>query len=267
MNPASKVELNTGSEMPVIGLGTWQMGSDVAEIVAEALSLGYRMLDTSGDYGTQPGVGEGLRKSNVSRQEVFIVTKVEEDDDGYEAARKNVSEMGLTQADLILIHRPPNSSAGQKIWKGLIRAHDEGITRDIGVSNYSTGQINELISDSGVVPAVNQIEWSPFGHDMDMLDFCRENDIVIQAYSPLTREKMTKNDKLRDVAARYDKTPEQILLRWNIQLGCVPLPKASSREHLQENLDVFDFIISENDMATLSSLNEHYSSLSTLQYL
>lgn len=267
MGPSSTRELNSGSEMPVIGLGTWQMGHRAVEAISNGIRRGYRMIDTSGDYGTQAAVGEALRVTEIGRDKIFIVTKIEENEDAYDATLANVQEMGLAYADLILIHRPPHDSAGQELWQGLIRARQDRIARDIGVSNYSIDQLQELIDDSGIVPAVNQIEWTPFGHSVEMLEFCKDNDIVIQAYSPLTREEKADDQRLARIAETYGKTPEQIMLRWNLQLGTVPLPKASNFAHQRENLDIFDFILSEDDMETLNSMNQRYSSLSSLQYI
>ncbi|HJQ08115.1 MAG TPA: aldo/keto reductase [Candidatus Saccharimonadales bacterium] len=266
MNLQSTITLHTGNAMPCIGLGTWQLTHDTASIVATALELGYRMIDTSGDYGTQPGIGEGIRQSGAARDSFYLVTKVEETDDAYEAARKNLAELQLDYADLMLIHRPPKTGAGEELWEGLIRAKKEGLTKDIGVSNYSIEQIQTLIGDSNEVPAVNQIEWSPFGHSEDMLEYCRKNNIIIQAYSPLTRTKQLDDQTIQEMASRYNKTSAQLLIRWNLQLGTVPLPKANKPEHLKENIDVFDFEISDDDMATLNGLNERYSSLGSLPY-
>lgn len=253
--------------MPVIGLGTWQMSHNDSDLIRRALETGYRMIDTSGDYGTQEAVGKAVRKSGLSRDKVYIVTKIEENEDAYRAVRKNVEEMGLAYADLILIHRPPAYSAGEDLWRGLIRAKEDGIAKDIGVSNYSIDQMNQLVQASAYIPAVNQIEWSPFGHSLEMLEYCQDNDIIIQAYSPLTRENMTDHALLKSIASSYDKTPEQVILRWNIQLGTVPLPKSANTYHQKENVDIFDFQISEDDMAALNSLNEQYSSMSSLQYI
>src|ERR671914_447428 len=148
MNTDSTVELRTGRSMPVLGLGTWQLNDDTAGTVEEALRLGYRLIDTSGDYGTQPGVGDALRRTDVPRDEIYLVTKVEEDEDAYEASRRNLGELGQEYVDLMLIHRPPRTGAGIDLWEGLIRARDEGLARDIGVSNYSIEQIDELISST-----------------------------------------------------------------------------------------------------------------------
>jgi 2,5-diketo-D-gluconate reductase A len=266
MNASSTVRLHSGNTMPIIGLGTWQLNEDTSATIRHAIDAGYRMIDTSSDYGTQPGVGGAVRGSNVTREDLFIVTKIEEIDDAYNAAKDYVHEMGLDYADLILIHRPPRDGTSVKLWQGLIRARDEGITHDIGVSNYSIDQLQELIGETGETPTVNQIEWSPFGHKVQMLEYCRDNEIIIQAYSPLTRTQELDEPRLVKIAQKYNKSPAQILIRWNIQLGVVPLPKANSWQHIEENIDVFNFEISEEDMATLSSFNEEFSALSGLAY-
>jgi len=266
MSPNATVTLHTGSKMPILGLGTWQLTHDTAGTVKAAFDLGYRMIDTSGDYGTQPGIGQAIKHSGVPRDLVYITTKVEETDDAYEATRKNLEELQLDYADLMLIHRPPDQGAGQDLWQGLMRAKNEGLARDIGVSNYSVELIEALIDATGHVPAVNQIEWSPFGRSETMLRYCQERSIAIQAYSPLTRTKRLGDRVLQAIAARYDKTPAQLLIRWNLQLGTVPLPKANRRRHLEENIAVFDFEIASDDMESLNALNERYSSLGTLPY-
>ncbi len=266
MNDHSSVVLATGRTMPVLGLGTWQLTNDTPGTIETALDLGYRLIDTSGDYGTQQGIGEGIRRKGMERDALYLVTKVEEDEDAYESVKKNLNELGLSFADLILIHRPPREGSGAELWRGLMRAKEEGLTKDIGVSNYSTALIEMLIEETDEVPVVNQIEWSPFGHSDDMLRFAREREIIIQAYSPLTRATRLDDESLRRVAAAYGKTPAQILLRWNLQLGVVPLPKANRREHLEENANIFDFELKEEDIGALSALNERYSALGGLPY-
>lgn len=253
-------QLHTGNEIPVLGLGTWQL-KNTADTVATALQLGYKMIDTSGDYGTQPGIGEGIKQSGLGRDEFYLVTKIEETDDAYEATRKNLSELQLKYADLMLIHRPPASGVGEDLWEGLRRAKSEGLVKDIGVSNYSIEKLRALIEASGEVPVVNQIEWSPFGYNEEMLLFCRQYNIVLMAYSPLTRDTRLDTQALLDMAASYGKTPAQLLIRWGLQMGVVPIVKANKREHLVENIAVFDFEITPEDMATLDNLNEDYSAL------
>jgi diketogulonate reductase-like aldo/keto reductase len=266
MDAKSEIPLHTGRRIPVMGLGTWQLTHHTADVVAAALKLGYSMIDTSGDYGTQPGIGEGIRRCGADRSSFYLVTKVEETDDAYEATRKDLDELRLDYADLMLIHRPPRSGAGEELWRGLMRAKSDGLTRDIGVSNYPIELIDQLIDATGEVPVVNQIEWSPFGHSDDMLRYAKEKNIVIQAYSPLTRAKRLDEDELEDIAESYGKTPAQIMIRWNLQRGTVPIPKANHIDHLKEDIDVFDFELSQADMATLDRLNEHYSSLGRLAY-
>ena len=266
MNTDSTITLRKGRPMPVLGLGTWQLTDDTAGTVEEALGLGYRLIDTSGDYGTQPGIGEALRQTDVLRERIYLVTKVEEDEDTYDATRHNLDELGQEYADLMLIHRPPPSGAGVDLWQGLIRARDEGLVRDIGVSNYRIEQIEELVRSTGETPAVNQIEWTPFGWSTEMLDWCGERDIVVQAYSPLTRARRLDDERLTTIAERHDRTPAQVLLRWNLQLGTVPLPKANRHDHLVENLGAFDFALTDADLEALSGLNERSSSLGRLPY-
>lgn len=267
MNTNSTVQLRTGRGMPVLGLGTWLLNDDTAGSVEEALRLGYRLIDTSGDYGTQPGVGEALRRTDVPRDEICLVTKVEEDEDAYQATRRNLGELDQESVDLMLIHRPPRTGAGEELWEGLIRARDEGLARDIGVSNYSTDQMQSLIGATGETPAVNQIEWSPFGWSPDMLEWCRERGIVIQAYSPLTRGRRLDDERLTAVAGAISRTPAQVLLRWNIEMGVVPLPKANRRDHQTENLATIEVELSDADAEELGSLNEQASSLGSLPYV
>lgn len=268
MDATSTLNLRTGQRLPVLALGTWQLTEDTAATIDAALALGYRAIDTSGDYGTQPGIGEGIRRSGADRASLHVTTKVEETDDAYAATRRDLEQLGLDYADLMLIHRPPPRGAGEALWRGLIRARDEGLTRAIGVSNYSIELIDALVEATGEVPAVNQIEWSPFGHSPEMREYCRRHGILIQAYSPLTRARRLDDAVLARIAAKYGKTTAQLLIRWNLQLGTMPLPKANQRRHLQQNIEVFDFEIEPADMTALGELNSNYSALGAgLQYL
>jgi 2,5-diketo-D-gluconate reductase A len=261
------VTLLSGREMPVLGLGTYQLKHHTADSVAQAIEAGYRMIDTSGDYHTQRGIGEAIRDCGVRREAMFLVTKIGETDDAFEATRANLAELKQPYADLVLIHRPPDRGLGESLWQGLRRAKRLGLVNDIGVCNYSIENIEELVYRTGELPAVNQVEWSPFGHSPAMLDFCQDNDIVIQAGSPLTRAQRLNDNKLCAMAARYGKSPAQLVIRWNLQLGVVPLPKANHAQHQRENLNVFDFEISQPDMAKLRTLNEHYSAAGGLSYI
>jgi diketogulonate reductase-like aldo/keto reductase len=266
MDQQSTVTLHTGRKMPVLGLGSWELTKDTAGTVQAAVGLGYRMIDTSGDYGTQPGIGKGLQQDGIDRRSIYLITKVEETDDAYEATRKDLRELQVAYADLMLIHRPPERGAGEELWRGLMRAKKDGLTKDIGVSNYTPELITELIDATGETPTVNQIEWSPFGHSDEMTRYCRKHKIVIQAYSPLTRGERLDDKQLQEIARGYGKTPAQVLIRWNLQRGTVPIPKANQKDHLKEDIDVFDFEIGSDDMASLDKLNERYSALGTLPY-
>lgn len=258
MDRMSMIKLQSGNWMPIIGLGTWQL-SDAVNTVMTALDVGYRMIDTSSDYGTQPAIGEAIRNTKLKREDIFIVTKVEEDDDAYERTMSNLEELQQEYVDLTLIHRPPPTGAGEDIWRGLIKAKEAGLTRDVGVSSYSISMIERLIEETGVVPVVNQIEWSPFGFNDEIMQYCLDKNIAIQAYSPLTRTQRIENGTISQMADRYDKTPAQIMLRWCIQSGAYPIVKADDKVHLVDNLNIFNFEISEEDMDELNDLNEEYS--------
>ncbi|HEX6228035.1 MAG TPA: aldo/keto reductase [Solirubrobacterales bacterium] len=253
--------------MPLLGLGTWQLTGDTAGDVEHALQVGYRLIDTSGDYGTQPGIGRALRSSSLDRDEIFLVTKVEEDEDSFEAAQRNLQELGQGYVDLLLIHRPPHNGVGEWLWEGMLEAKREGLAREIGVSNYTSRQIDRLVEGSGERPAVNQVEWSPFGHSWDLMEHAKTNGIVIQAYSPLTRGQRLSDETLAEIGERHGKTAAQVILRWCIQVGAPPIPKAARAEHREENLDVFDFELGAAEMDALTGLNEHYSSLAGLPYV
>lgn len=267
LTPEACRVLASGNRMPLMGLGTLGLTVRTVDTVCNALELGFRMIDTAPDYHTQRGIGDAIRACGFEREAVFVVTKIEPDADSHAAMRKSLAQLRLDYVDLALIREPSEHGVGERAWQGLRRAKRDGLVRDIGVSSHSIEAIEELVYRSGEMPAVNQVEWSPFGHSPRMLDFCRENDIVIQAGSPLTHGKRLGDDKMGPMAARYGKTPAQLLLRWNLQLGVVPLPKANHVRHQRENLNVFDFEILPQDMTRLNALNEHYSALGKLAYL
>lgn len=261
MDIRSTIQLHTGTEMPVIGYGTWGIEGSVKDATTEALKAGFTMIDTSGDYGSQPGIGEALESGDVPRSSIYLITKVEETDNAYEATLQNLDELGMEYVDLMLIHRPPADGVGEELWQGLIRAQQEGKTRDIGVSNYSEEQIEILTDRTGVKPVVNQIEWSPFGWSQQMADFCEETDIVIQSYSPITRGERLDDGALNEIGLKYGKTPAQVLLRWNLQHGWVPIVKSDDPKHIEENISVFDFELADEDMQVLDGMNESFSAL------
>lgn len=267
MDRNSTVSLRSGNEMPVISIGTWQLTHNTAQTIVEALDQGYPMIDTSGDYGTQPGIGEGLRRSGRKREDLYLVTKIEETDDPLVASANNLNELGVDYVDLMLLHRPPEEGTGRRLWEGLIKVREEGLAKDIGVSNYSMELVVDLIDATGEVPAVNQVEWSPFGHSNNFLEHARHHGIVVQAYSPLTRATRLDDARLNEIAKRHGRSPAQVLVRWNLQRGTVPLPKANKPKHIRENIGVFDFELSGDEMNNLNALNERYSALGSLPYI
>jgi 2,5-diketo-D-gluconate reductase A len=262
----SRLRLPPGNAMPLMGLGTWELTRDTAGTIVRAFGLGYALIDTACDYGSQAGIGEALRGPAVRRDAVYLVAKIEETDDPVPATRRYLAELGVEYADLVLLHRPPHDGIGEALWRGLMEVRRERLARHIGVSNYSADQLRELAGRTGEMPAVNQIEWSPFGHSRRMLDFCRAHHIVLQAYSPLTRGERLGDERLLQIAQGCGRTPAQVLVRWNLQHGTVPLPKANQLAHLRENIDVFGFTIPAAEMARLDELNEHWSALGGLPY-
>jgi 2,5-diketo-D-gluconate reductase A len=195
------------------------------------------------------------------------VTKIEETDDPLGGVRRDLGEIGAEYADLTLIHRPPDEGAGEALWQGLIEAREAGLVRDIGVSNYPPALVDRLAEATGEVPAVNQVECTPFGHDDAFLDHHRDAGIVVMAYSPLTRGLRLDAWTLLEIGRFHGKTPAQVLLRWCLQKGVVPIPKANRMDHCRENLDIFDFEIDADRMARLDALNESWSALGSLSHL
>lgn len=257
------VMIKSSIEAPIVGLGTWQMqGREVTNAVKMALSLGYRLIDTALVYGNERAIGEALRDTNIPREELFITTKLPNSTDDAELSlRGQLDDLGLDYVDLLLIHWPPNDSAGEELWRQLIELHDMELARTIGVSNYSIEQVKKLQKDSGITPAVNQVEWSPFNFDMRMLEFCQHQNIVLESYSPLTQRRKFDDERIKKVAERYQKSPAQVMIRWCIERGVMTIPKASSEEHLKENLDVFDFSLDAEAMKLLDSCHENFSVL------
>lgn len=263
MDSSSRITLGRGRGrgMPPIGLGTWQLTNDTAEAVAGAIGAGYRLIDTASDYGSQLGIGRALASTDVPREELFVVAKIEETDEPLGGVTRDLGEMGLGYADLVLIHRPPEDGAGEFLWEGLVRAREEGLAREIGVSNYSAALVDRLAAATGEMPAVNQVEWTPWGHDDALLAHHREAGIAVMAYSPLSRGLRLEEPVPLEIARRTGRTPAQVILRWCLQRGVVPIPKANRIDHARENLDVFGFALEAGDMARLDGLEAGWSAL------
>ena len=259
--PRASLLLNTGASIPQIGLGVWQIasGAKTVDAVLAALRHGYRLIDTARIYGNERDVGEAVRRSGVPREEIFVTTKLWNADQGYDAARRafdaSLSRLGLDYVDLYLIHWPVLGKRKDS-WRALERIFRDKRARAIGVSNFLVPHLRELLADAEVVPAVDQIELSPFLQHRETVALCGEEGIVVEAYSPLTRGMRLNHPGVLSVAARVGKSPAQVLLRWGIQHGFVVLPKSSNETRIAENGDVFRFALDPAAMGELDALEE-----------
>jgi diketogulonate reductase-like aldo/keto reductase len=262
LNLFSRVKLNSGFQMPVLGLGVYliQDGGPCTAAVRKALDLGYRHFDSAKLYGNEADLGRAVRESGLPRREIFVTTKLWNTDHGFKEAKAafaaSLKRLGLDYVDLYLIHWPVEGLR-LKSWKGLVDVYKEGLSHSIGVSNFTIRHLKELLASTDVVPAVNQVEFSPFLFQKELMEFCQGKGIVLQAYSPLTHGARLKDPRLKKVAGKYGKSPAQVLIRWNLQHSVVPLPKSSRPERMKENAEVFDFTLSAEDMAFLDHMNEN----------
>ena len=258
----SRAVLNNGVEIPLLGVGVYQSppGQTTENAVRNALMIGYRLIDTAQLYGNEEDVGRALRKSGVSRDDVFITTKVWNSDQGYEstlqACNKSLQKLGLSYLDLYLIHWPVHGMS-EETWKAMVRLLQEQKTRAIGVSNYDIDDLSQLMQSSDVLPAVDQVEFHPFLYQERLLRFCEKNRIQMEAYSPLTRGMRINHPTIVAAANKYRKTPAQVLIRWSLQHGLVVIPKSIQEDRILENSRVFDFQLEFEDMKLFDSLNEN----------
>jgi diketogulonate reductase-like aldo/keto reductase len=264
MKEVPTVKLNTGDMMPEIGFGTWKISNqnDAKKAVKTAIKVGYKLIDTAKIYGNEEGVGEGIKEGGVDRAELFVTTKLWNDDQGYESGLKAFDEslkrLGLEYVDLYLIHWPGTDRRAEA-WKALQEIQIQGLAKNIGVSNYTVRHLEEVLSSSKVVPAVNQIEFHPFIYEdqKEVLEYCKKNKIVVEAYSPLARARDMENTTLHAIAVRHGKTIAQVMLRWAIQHGTVPIPKSTNPGRTKENIEVFDFDLAEEEMNTINRLSSN----------
>ena len=254
----SPLRLNDGRDMPWIGVGTYDMPDGRSEtLVRLALELGYPAVDTASFYGNEAEVGRAVRGADAPP---FLTTKLWRDAMGHDAALRafdrSAKTLGLEALDLYLIHWPePEKGLYVETWKALIRLRDEGRVRSIGVSNFTEAHLARIIDATGVVPAVNQVECHPRFQQRALKAFCRQHDIAFTAWSPLGRAQALAEPAIAGVATRHGRTPAQVVLRWHLQDGAIVIPKASSRERLAENLDLFDWALDEADMAAIAALD------------
>jgi diketogulonate reductase-like aldo/keto reductase len=252
------VTLANGKKIPLLGFGVWKMkeGKETEDAVATALTHGYRHIDTARLYANERSVGDAVRNSGIPREDIFITTKLWPSD--YLRPEKGLTEslesLGLSYVDLYLIHWPIPLMP-KKVWQTLEDAYERGLVRAIGVSNYSQSDIEKVLEYAKVVPMVNQVEFNPKNYDPKLLAYCKDKNIVVEAYSPLGQGSLLHNSVVLQIASEYKKTPAQILIRYSLEHGTVPLPKSSNPERIKENAEVFDFSISPKDMERLDALS------------
>ncbi|RYG46013.1 aldo/keto reductase [bacterium] len=252
------VALNDGHAMPQLGFGVWQVGSDEAiPAIAAALEAGYRSIDTAMIYGNEEGVGEALRASELAREELFVTTKLWNPDQGRaaEALDESLARLGQESIDLYLIHWPtPKQDRYAEAWATMVELQKAGKTRSIGVSNFTIDNLKRIIAETGVTPAVNQIELHPRLPQAELRAFHAEHGIVTESWSPLGQGKLTEDPTLVEIGRKYGKTAAQVILRWHIELGLVAIPKSVTPSRIQENFDIFDFALDAEDMAAIAKL-------------
>jgi diketogulonate reductase-like aldo/keto reductase len=249
--------LSDGSELPMIGLGVWQVpdGPTCVNAVRWALELGYRHIDTAQIYGNEESVGRALRESGVPRDEVFVTTKFYPGSkDPVAEAERSLRRLRIDQVDLYIVHWPQGGPTWA--WPGMERARELGYARSIGVSNFSATELEGVIAAGTVPPVVNQVEYSAVKHRRALLAACADRDVALEAYSPLGTGRHLSNPTVERVAQRVGRTPAQVLLRWCVQRGIPVIPKSTHRERIEENAQIFDFDLPDEDMAALDGLDE-----------
>ena len=258
------VVLPGGVTIPQVGLGVFQVPpEETAATVRAALEAGYRHIDTAQGYGNEEGVGAGIAASGVAREEVFVTTKLDNDSHGADSAvpvlEESLRRLGTDYVDLYLIHWPlPALDRYVATWRGFQEASRAGKARAIGVSNFQIPHLERLAAETGIMPAVNQIELHPLLQQAELRRYHQEHGIVTEAWSPLAKAEVLDHPLLVELAERHGRTPAQVVLRWHIQLGNVVFPKSTSPERMSENIDVFDFALDEQDVDAIAGLDKGY---------
>jgi 2,5-diketo-D-gluconate reductase A len=253
--------LNNGVTMPQLGFGVFQVpDEETAAAVGEALRAGYRSIDTAKVYGNEEGVARAIRESGIPREELFVTTKLWNDDHGYDAALRafdaSRDRLGLDHVDLYLIHWPaPKRDGYVETWRALEKLLADGVVRAIGVSNFHPAHLRRIVDETGTVPAVNQIELHPYLQQGELRQLHRDLGIATEAWSPLAKGgDLLGEQAVVELAKKHDRTPAQVVIRWHLQLGNVVIPKSVTPSRIQENLSVFDFRLDAEDLARLSTL-------------
>lgn len=265
-NMNSTITLNNGIEMPRLGLGVFRVedSEELIKAVRAAIKNGYRSIDGAAIYGNEEAMGEGIRQgikeAGISREDLFITSKVWNADLGYEetiaAYEASLKRIGVDYLDLYLIHWPVEGKY-KEAWKALEYLYKEGRVKAIGVSNFQVHHIQDLLADAEIKPVINQVELHPYLSQQKVREFCRENDIQVEAWSPLMAGNgLLENEILKEIANKYNKTAAQVVLRWDLQSQIVTIPKSTNERRLTENIDIFDFNLSDDDMDKIDSLNK-----------
>jgi 2,5-diketo-D-gluconate reductase A len=260
-NSIPSVTLNNGLKMPRLGFGTMTLNGDAgARCVADAISLGYRLIDTATVYGNEVAVGKGINQSGINREELFVTSKLWKPDMGYEKAKKgfqtSIGKLKMDYLDLYLIHRPSGGD-WKGSWKAMEELYHDGKIKAIGMSNADFAQLDELMASSEVKPAVHQIETHAFFQEQKSNDYLKEHGIQHEAWSPFAegRHGLFTNETLAAIGKKHDKTVAQVCLRWHFQRGIVAIPRSSQKAHISENLNIFDFSLDDSDLASISQLD------------
>lgn len=258
-----QVKLNNGIEMPIEGYGVFQIDPEETEhCVLEALAAGYRSLDTAATYGNEEGVGNAIKKSGVPREEIFLTSKLWVADQGYKKAKKafekTLEKLGTDYLDLYLIHQPLGDYYGS--WRAMEELYKEGKIKAIGVSNFDSTRLVDLIVNNEVVPALNQIELHPFLQQKDAQKVMKEYGVKVESWGPLAEAKhgILEDEMLNKIAAKHNKTVAQVILRWHLEQGIIIIPKSVRKERMEENLNVHDFKLDESDMEKIAELDGKY---------
>ena len=258
----SKVKLYNGVEMPWLGLGVFRSkeGQEVENAVKVALEAGYRSIDTAAAYQNERGVGKAIKESGIPREDIFLTTKIWNSDQGYRSAfhafEKSLDQLQTEYIDLYLIHWPKGELSSET-WKAMEELYEQGRIRAIGVSNFLLHHLVSLIKDTQIKPMVNQVEFHPRLIQPELLKFCRNNQIQLEAWRPIMEGKVNDIPVFKALSVKYQKSPVQIVLRWDIQKGVVTIPKSVTPERIRHNADIFDFELSPEDMAKIDSLDNH----------
>ncbi|WP_339824325.1 aldo/keto reductase [Paenibacillus sp. FSL R7-0163] len=257
--------LHNGVNMPWLGLGVFKVeeGAELIQAIKSAIKHGYRSIDTAAIYENETGVGqaiqEALQENNLSREELFVTSKVWTADMGYEetiaAYETSLAKLGLEYLDLYLIHWPVKGKYKES-WRALETLYKEGRVKAIGVSNFQIHHLEDVLKDAEIKPMVNQVELHPYLNQQELLDFCKEQGIQLEAWSPLMQGQLFDQPVLKQIAAKHDKSVAQVIVRWDLQRGIITIPKSTKEHRIIENVDVFDFNLSDEDMTLINSLNQ-----------